>query len=81
MPTSADDKLKHLGNIELFRHCSRKDLEAIAAITEERNRMAQEFHDSLAQGLTGIVIQLNAAQALLTRPLAIAMATMSAPFH
>jgi hypothetical protein len=36
MPTSTDDKLKHLGNIELFRHCSRKDLEAVAAITEER---------------------------------------------
>src|SRR4030088_3431424 len=36
MPASTDDKLKHLGNIELFRHCSRKDLEAVAAITEER---------------------------------------------
>jgi CRP/FNR family transcriptional regulator, cyclic AMP receptor protein len=36
MPTSADDKLKRLGSIELFRHCTGKDLEAIAAITEER---------------------------------------------
>jgi CRP-like cAMP-binding protein len=36
MPTSTDDKVKHLGSIELFRHCSRKDLEAVAAITTER---------------------------------------------
>ena len=34
MPTSTDDKVKRLGSIELFRHCSRKDLEAIAAITD-----------------------------------------------
>lgn len=38
-----------------------------AAIVEERNRMAQEIHDNLAQGLTGIVVQLNAAEALLAR--------------
>jgi CRP/FNR family transcriptional regulator, cyclic AMP receptor protein len=36
MPTSTDDKLKRLGSIELFRHCTGKDLEAIAAIIEER---------------------------------------------
>jgi CRP/FNR family transcriptional regulator, cyclic AMP receptor protein len=36
MPASTDDKVKRLGSIELFRHCSRKDLEAIADITEER---------------------------------------------
>src|SRR5690606_6384172 len=30
-----------------------------------RNRMAQEIHDTLAQGLTGIIIQLEAAEDVL----------------
>jgi signal transduction histidine kinase len=34
-----------------------------AAVLEERNRLAREIHDTLAQGLTGIVVQLNAADA------------------
>ncbi len=34
---------------------------AEAAVHEERNRLAREIHDTLAQGLTGIVWQLNAA--------------------
>lgn len=33
-----------------------------AAITEERNRMAREMHDTLAQGFTGIIVQLEAAE-------------------
>lgn len=33
-----------------------------AAVVEERNRLAQEIHDTLAQGFTGILIQLEAAQ-------------------
>lgn len=32
------------------------------AVLEERNRMAREIHDSLAQGFTGIVLQLEAAE-------------------
>lgn len=32
-----------------------------SVLLEERNRMAQEIHDTLAQGLTGIVVQLEAA--------------------
>lgn len=32
------------------------------AVLQERNRMAREIHDTLAQGLTGIVIQLEAAE-------------------
>ena len=32
------------------------------AILEERNRMAREIHDTLAQGFTGIVIQLEAGE-------------------
>lgn len=32
------------------------------AVLEERNRLAREIHDTLAQGLTGIIIQLQAAE-------------------
>jgi len=32
------------------------------AVTEERNRMAREIHDTLAQGFTGIILQLEAAE-------------------
>ncbi|HRV91925.1 MAG TPA: GAF domain-containing protein [Anaerolineae bacterium] len=35
-----------------------------AAVFEERNRMAREIHDTLAQGFTGILIQLQAAERL-----------------
>lgn len=31
-------------------------------VLQERNRMAREIHDTLAQGLTGIIIQLEAAE-------------------
>ena len=34
--TSTDDKRKRLGELELFRHCTPADLEAVAAITEDR---------------------------------------------
>ncbi|MGE4095860.1 MAG: GAF domain-containing sensor histidine kinase, partial [Candidatus Binatia bacterium] len=37
-----------------------------AAILEERNRLAREIHDTIAQGLTGILLQLEAAQEGLT---------------
>jgi signal transduction histidine kinase len=32
------------------------------AVMEERNRMAREIHDTLAQGFTGIILQLEAAE-------------------
>ncbi len=32
------------------------------AVLEERNRIAREIHDTLAQGFTGIVLQLEAAE-------------------
>ena len=38
-----------------------------AAILDERNRMAREIHDSLAQGLTGIIVQLEATERLAQR--------------
>ena len=34
-------------------------------VVEERNRMAREIHDTLAQGFTGIVLQLEAAEQVL----------------
>ncbi|MBM4254445.1 MAG: PAS domain S-box protein [Deltaproteobacteria bacterium] len=37
-----------------------------AAILDERNRLAREIHDTLAQSLTGIVIQLEAAKEILS---------------
>jgi signal transduction histidine kinase len=36
-----------------------------AAVLEERQRLAREIHDTLAQGLTGVVTQLEAAEAAL----------------
>jgi signal transduction histidine kinase len=33
-----------------------------AGVQDERHRMAQEIHDTLAQGLTGIITQLQAAE-------------------
>jgi PAS domain S-box-containing protein len=40
---------------------------AALAVLEERTRMAQEIHDTLAQGLTGITAQLEAAEAALAK--------------
>jgi signal transduction histidine kinase len=39
-----------------------------AGVAEERRRMAREIHDTLAQGLTGIVTQLQAAEQAAGRP-------------
>ena len=43
-----------------------REQEQEAAVLEERNRMAMEIHDTLAQGFTGISIQLEAAEDALT---------------
>ena len=39
-----------------------------AGVGDERQRMAREIHDTLAQGLTGIITQLEAAQQTLSEP-------------
>ncbi len=46
------------------RESHRRAAEALRheAVLEERNRMAREIHDTLAQGLTGVLLQLTAAQ-------------------
>src|SRR5438093_8731787 len=33
-----------------------------AAVFQERNRMARDIHDTLAQGFTGVIVQLEAAE-------------------
>ena len=48
-------------------HEGRRAEEHRAIILQERNRIAQEIHDTLAQGFTGIAIQLEAASALLDK--------------
>jgi DNA-binding NarL/FixJ family response regulator/signal transduction histidine kinase len=39
-----------------------------AAALRERNRLAREIHDTLAQALTGIVLQLEAVESLMEQP-------------
>lgn len=48
---------------------ARKDHDRRAAVAEERERVARELHDTLAQAFTGIVLHLEAAdQAIDRRP-------------
>jgi len=44
-----------------------QQVEARSAVLDERNRMAREIHDHLAQGFTGVLLQLEAAEARLVR--------------
>lgn len=43
----------------------RAEAREVTVVVEERTRMAREIHDTLAQGFTGIVIQLEAAEDVL----------------
>jgi PAS domain S-box-containing protein len=45
------------------RHAEAAVLKAEVALVEERNRMARDVHDTLAQSFTGILLQLEAAEA------------------
>ena len=49
-----------------------------AGILDERQRMAREIHDTLAQGLTGIITQLQAAEQASRGPDALAPALAAA---
>jgi PAS domain S-box-containing protein len=40
-----------------------------AAVLDERNRMARDMHDTLAQGFTGVIVQLEAAEDATSRGL------------
>ncbi|HEY3271449.1 MAG TPA: two-component regulator propeller domain-containing protein [Geothrix sp.] len=48
-------------------HLRLQQVEARSAVLDERNRMAREIHDHLAQGFTGVLLQLEAAEARLAR--------------
>ena len=50
----ADQAAVAIANAELLARAT--------AMLEERTRLARDIHDTLAQGLTGIVVQLGAAQ-------------------
>lgn len=74
------------GEIELARALAHQAMLAIqlirlsqqsrqAAVIAERNRMAREIHDTLAQGLTGVIVQLEAAEDASAQNLAKAAAT------
>jgi nitrate/nitrite-specific signal transduction histidine kinase len=54
--TIADQVAIAIENARLYRET--RDM----AVIEERNRIAREIHDTLAQGFTGIVLQLEAAE-------------------
>lgn len=43
----------------------RADQAAVVAVEQERNRLAREIHDAVGHSLTVVVVQLEAAQALL----------------
>ena len=38
-----------------------------SAVTAERNRMARDIHDTLAQGFTGVIVQLEAVKEAMSR--------------
>jgi PAS domain S-box-containing protein len=40
------------------------------AVTAERNRLARDIHDTLAQGFTGVIVQLEAAEEAMSQNLA-----------
>jgi signal transduction histidine kinase len=40
-----------------------------AAVAAERNRMARDIHDTLAQGFTGVIVQLEAAEEAMSQRL------------
>jgi GAF domain-containing protein len=64
----ADTTALALENARLFAHSHE------LATTEERNRLAREIHDTLAQGLTAVTLHLEVVDALLDDPAQLAEA-------
>jgi PAS domain S-box-containing protein len=58
--------IRHEQVIWLSRDITLQKQAEAASILEERNRMAREIHDTLAQAFTGILIQVDAATQVLT---------------
>jgi signal transduction histidine kinase len=59
--TLADQLAIAIENARLYKETGQ------IAVMEERNRMAREIHDTLAQGFTGIILQLEAAEQALEK--------------
>jgi PAS domain S-box-containing protein len=57
------EPIRALGVVTDIDDCKRAEA---ASILEERNRMAREIHDTLAQSFTGILAQVGAANQVLT---------------
>ncbi|MEH1835522.1 MAG: AAA family ATPase [Nostoc sp.] len=60
-----DDNAQVRGFYSLIADISDRKLAEAASILEERNRMAREIHDTLAQSFTGILLQVGAATQVL----------------
>ncbi|MEH1814733.1 MAG: PAS domain-containing protein, partial [Nostoc sp.] len=60
-----DDNAQVRGFYSLITDISDRKLAEQASILEERNRMAREIHDTLAQSFTGILLQVGAATQVL----------------
>jgi PAS domain S-box-containing protein len=58
--------IRHEQVIWLARDITLQKQAEATSILEERNRMAREIHDTLAQAFTGILIQVDAATQVLT---------------
>jgi two-component system, NarL family, sensor kinase len=58
--------IQHEQVIWLARNITLQKQAEAASILEERNRMAREIHDTLAQAFTGILAQVGAAKQVLT---------------
>jgi PAS domain S-box-containing protein len=58
--------IRHEQVIWLARDITLQKQSEAASILEERNRMAREIHDTLAQAFTGILAQVGAAKQVLT---------------
>jgi PAS domain S-box-containing protein len=61
-------------NVGIGQDIGERKLAEAASILEERNRMAREIHDTLAQAFTGILLHIGAATEQITRKTATAQA-------
>ncbi|MEP1078759.1 PAS domain S-box protein [Leptolyngbya sp. PL-A3] len=62
----ANIRLSNGMNVGIGQDISDRKRAEAASILDERNRMAREIHDTLAQAFTGILVQVGAATQVLT---------------
>jgi PAS domain S-box-containing protein len=63
----ANIRLSNGMNVGIGQDISDRKLAEAASILEERNRMAREIHDTLAQAFTGILLHIGAATEQMTQ--------------